>query len=80
MSRFFTEKYSSLIPYTPGEQPQDMQYVKLNTNESPYLPSQGVSEAVEKESRRLQLYSDPECVLLRKKWRKFSVSALSRYL
>ena len=67
MSRFFTEKYSSLIPYTPGEQPQDMQYVKLNTNESPYLPSQGVSEAVEKESRRLQLYSDPECVLLRKK-------------
>lgn len=67
MSRFFTEKYSSLIPYTPGEQPQDMQYVKLNTNESPYLPSHGVSEAVEKESRRLQLYSDPECVLLRKK-------------
>ena len=67
MSRFFSEKYAALVPYVPGEQPQDMQYVKLNTNESPYLPSQSVSEAVEKESRRLQLYSDPECVLLRKK-------------
>ncbi len=67
MSRFFTEKYSSLVPYTPGEQPQDMQYVKLNTNESPYPPSEGVTLAAQNESRRLQLYSDPECVLLRKK-------------
>ena len=32
MSRFLSEKYASLIPYTPGEQPRDTQYVKLNTN------------------------------------------------
>ena len=60
MSRFFTEKYAELVPYTPGEQPKDQQYVKLNTNESPFLPSPGVLAAVEAEAKRLQLYSDPE--------------------
>ena len=66
MSRFFSEKYSTLVPYTPGEQPQDRKYVKLNTNESPFPPSKAVAEAVEKEAGKLQLYSDPECVALRK--------------
>ncbi len=61
MSRFFTEKLSSLIPYTPGEQPQDRRYIKLNTNESPFPPSPGVAKAVAAEADRLQLYSDPEC-------------------
>ncbi len=60
MSRFFTEKYAGLVPYTPGEQPKDQQYVKLNTNESPFPPSPGVLAAVEAEAKRLQLYSDPE--------------------
>ena len=60
MSRFFTEKYAELVPYTPGEQPKDQQYVKLNTNESPFPPSPGVLAAVEAEAKRLQLYSDPE--------------------
>ena len=60
MSRFFTEKYADLVPYTPGEQPKDQQYVKLNTNESPFPPSPGVLTAVEGEAKRLQLYSDPE--------------------
>lgn len=67
MSRFFSKKYSTLVPYTPGEQPQDRKYVKLNTNESPFPPSKAVAEAVEKEAGKLQLYSDPECVALRKK-------------
>lgn len=64
MSRFFSKKYSSLVPYTPGEQPKDVKYIKLNTNESPYPPSKGVIEAVSKEAEMLQLYSDPECSLL----------------
>ena len=67
MSRFFTSKLSRLVPYTPGEQPKDMQYVKLNTNESPFPPSRGVETAVLNESKRLQLYSDPTCFELTKK-------------
>lgn len=66
MSRFFTEKLKNLTPYTPGEQPKDMQYIKLNTNESPFPPSKSVSEAVLAESNKLQLYSDPECTNVRR--------------
>ena len=65
MSRFLNAKYQSLAPYTPGEQPQDMQYVKLNTNESPYPPAPGVVEAAAAEAGRAQLYCDPECAALR---------------
>ena len=39
MSRFLSPEAARLAPYTPGEQPQDQQYVKLNTNELPYPPS-----------------------------------------
>lgn len=64
MSRFFSTKYKNLKAYTPGEQPRDMQYVKLNTNESPYPPSPSVSAAVMNEVEKLGLYSDPECAAL----------------
>ncbi len=61
MSRFFSHRLDKLVPYTPGEQPRDMQYIKLNTNESPFPPSPAVVEAAAKEAGRLQLYSDPTC-------------------
>ena len=64
MSRFFSSKYDSLKPYTPGEQPRDMKYVKLNTNESPFPPSAKAQEMAAKTLERLQLYSDPECTEL----------------
>ena len=68
MSRFLSERYASLAPYVPGEQPQDKKYVKLNTNESPYPPSPEVIAAVgEKEMADLRLYSDPDCKVLRNK-------------
>ena len=65
MSRYLSEAYQSLEAYTPGEQPQDMQYVKLNTNESPYPPCPEVIEAAAREAGRLQLYSDPVCANVR---------------
>ncbi len=61
MSRFFTKRLEKLTPYTPGEQPRDMQYIKLNTNESPFPPSPAVIEAAKTEAGRLRLYSDPTC-------------------
>ena len=65
MSQYFSDRYASLTPYTPGEQPKDMQYVKLNTNESPFPPSPGVARAVAEQCGKLQLYSDPESTVLR---------------
>jgi histidinol-phosphate aminotransferase len=67
MSRFFSERYSNLVPYTPGEQPKNMEYVKLNTNESPYPPSKNVYEAVKKEAEKLHLYSDPQASVITEK-------------
>ncbi|MBR5959411.1 MAG: histidinol-phosphate transaminase [Clostridia bacterium] len=66
MSRFFSDKYKDLEPYTPGEQLNDQKYIKLNTNENPYPPLPEVAEAVRKASEKLYLYSDTECVELRK--------------
>ena len=59
MSKFFSSKYASLVPYTPGEQPRDMQYIKLNTNESPFSPSAKAQAAASEAAKNLQLYSDP---------------------
>ena len=67
MSRFFTKTLSALTPYTPGEQPQDMKYVKLNTNESPFEPSQRAWDIARENERALNLYSDPKCTLVIKK-------------
>ena len=62
MSRFINERFDSLEEYTPGEQPQDKKYIKLNTNESPYPPSSNVLKAVSKsEVADLRLYCDPDC-------------------
>lgn len=60
MSRFWTDKIASLDPYVPGEQPQDKQYIKLNTNESPYAPSPLALQAMQEQvSDKLRLYPDP---------------------
>jgi len=66
MSQYWTDIVRGLDPYVPGEQPQDQQYIKLNTNESPYPPSPQVARALaEYDLVSLRLYPDPESVLLR---------------
>ena len=68
MSRFLNDQYRSLEAYTPGEQPRDMQYIKLNTNESPYPPAPSVVEAMTHEQvELLRLYSDPTAKELKEK-------------
>ena len=66
MSQYWTDLVYKLDPYVPGEQPQDQQYVKLNTNENPYPPSPEVIQALDSYNKdQLKLYPDPESSRLR---------------
>lgn len=67
MSRYFSKKFKALVPYTPGEQPKEMKYIKLNTNESPFPPSEKAMKKAAEAVKNLQLYCDPECRALVKK-------------
>lgn len=65
MSKFLSDNYKSLVPYTPGEQVNE-KVIKLNTNESPFPPSPKVKEVLsEAVIDKLNLYSDPELKELR---------------
>ena len=64
MSVYFSDKYKALTPYTPGEQPKQRRFIKLNTNESPFPPSKKAQEYAAKAAESLQLYSDPTCAKL----------------
>ena len=64
MSKFFSKKYKNLVPYVPGEQPKDNQYIKLNTNESPYPPSEKASALAGEYAKKLNLYPDPTMSIL----------------
>ncbi len=68
MSRFLSGRFSAFEAYTPGEQPRDKKYIKLNTNESPYPPSEKVLERISKEEvMALNLYPDPTGRALKEK-------------
>ena len=72
MSRYLSERYKSLQAYVPGEQPADMRYIKLNTNESPYPPSPRVLEAINgEEVQKLNLYPNPDGARLIQKLAEF---------
>ena len=59
MTPFLRPQYRSLKPYTPGEQ-INADYIKLNTNESPYPPSPSVAKVLTSGiESRLRLYPDP---------------------
>ena len=66
MSKYWNPRTQRLQPYVPGEQPQDQKYIKLNTNENPAAPSQGVRDAMHAAVEEgLNLYPDPESHLLK---------------
>lgn len=66
MSKFWSQLTHQLAPYTPGEQPQDQQYIKLNTNENPYAPSEKAIAAMKAAaSEDMRLYPDPNCMKLK---------------
>ena len=66
MSRFLGRQAAALTPYTPGEQPRDRAYIKLNTNECPYPPAPDVADALADAAERVRLYPDPEALELRR--------------
>lgn len=49
-----------VTPYTPGEQPDQPDMIKLNTNENPYPPAPSVREALKNlDIDAMRLYPDP---------------------
>ncbi len=64
---FFRPEIDAMAGYTPGEQPRDKKYIKLNTNENPYPPSPKVAETIKDfDYSLLRLYPDPVFCELRK--------------
>src|SRR5256885_7167794 len=61
MTSFLRSNIRAMAPYTPGEQPRDGGFLKLNTNENPYPPSPRVFEALRAAltGDRLRKYPDP---------------------
>lgn len=67
MSRLFSDTLADLVPYVPGEQPQEPIDLKLNTNEHPYGPSPHAIEAIKHAaSDTLRLYPDYSALDLRR--------------
>lgn len=66
MSRYWNSRIHDLTPYVPGEQPKDLNWIKLNTNENPYPPSPAVLKAIASATdSTLRLYPDPDGTQLR---------------
>ena len=61
MIKYLSKKAQVLISYVAGLQPQDVGWVKLNTNENPYPPSPKVAQALQNmDISRLRLYPDSD--------------------
>jgi histidinol-phosphate aminotransferase len=67
-SRLWNRQTAGLIPYTPGEQPRDRVFIKLNTNENPYPAPDSVQDVLRRfDYDRLRLYPDPTSLALRER-------------
>ena len=72
MSKFYNQKLNALVAYTPGEQPKNREYIKLNTNECAYAPSAKVAAAINEAAAYIHLYPDPTCDALCEKMAEIS--------
>jgi histidinol-phosphate aminotransferase len=62
MTQFLRPAIRGMAGYSPGEQPRDQRFIKLNTNENPYPPSPRVLAAIEEAlagGECLRRYPDP---------------------
>lgn len=61
--KYWNSTLRSMTEYVPGEQPHNIEeYIKLNTNESPFPPSDEVIAAIRaKTGAALRLYPDQNC-------------------
>lgn len=67
MSYFFLDGYEDMEVYSPGEQPHDRPYIKLNANESSYPPSPAILAALSQvQINSMSHYEDPYNKQLRK--------------
>ncbi len=61
----YEENVRKVTPYTPGEQPNESQMIKLNTNECPYPPSRRIHDLLEQqEVDSFRRYPDPNATSL----------------
>ncbi len=66
MSRYERPNIAAMQGYTSGEQPEDDNTIKLNTNENPYPPSPAVQRALaEIDVSKLRTYPQPTADALR---------------
>ncbi|MHA6253080.1 histidinol-phosphate transaminase [Oceanobacillus sp. CAU 1775] len=66
MNKFWTSAVKRSDPYVPGEQLNQKNIIKLNTNENPYPPSPNVTDAIKAEvDQHLNLYPSPTADKLR---------------
>lgn len=62
MNKYWSRRLRSLVPYTAGEQPKGRKFIKINTNENPYPPSDRVLDAIKNAANdTLRLYPSINC-------------------
>lgn len=60
MKKSWEKNIRKVVPYTPGEQPNQPDMIKLNTNENPYPPSPRVEQVLRNmKTETMRLYPDP---------------------
>lgn len=70
--KYWNSRLKNMTEYKPGEQPHNLeQYIKLNTNENPFPPSELVLKAMREACNPgIKLYPDPESKALREAFAK----------